>query len=354
MQPKTRNPEPNDEGFDAVELRAADWLARREFGLTPAEQAELENWIRENPRHARVLAELEKTSAFLDRWPETLPARVVPLRPEAARRRGWRRFAPAAGLAAALALAGGVGWRTLVSGRAAYHLDASTEIGGLRQLALPDGSVVQLNTDSDVTVRFSAAERRVRLTRGEASFTVAKNPARPFFVEAGGVSVRAVGTAFNVRLRPDNVEVLVIEGRVRVDRSASGGTLLAPVVPAPRADSEPVLSAGHLVVVPVRNALPMAPALPREMPAAAIQRALAWHERRLQFEATPLFEVVAEFNRYSAHKLVIADPTLAGQKFGGTFRPGRYETLISLLEQSFDVVADRRGNETVLRRRGIP
>jgi transmembrane sensor len=72
------------------------------------------------------------------------------------------------------------------------------------------------------------------------------------------------------------------------------------------------------------------------------------------FEATPLADVVAEFNRYIRHRLVIEDATLGEEKFGGTFHPERYETLISLLEQSFDVVAERRGDTTYLRRRRGP
>jgi transmembrane sensor len=72
----------------------------------------------------------------------------------------------------------------------------------------------------------------------------------------------------------------------------------------------------------------------------------------LKFEAVPLSEIVAEFNRYNRHQLVITDPDLAKQKFGGTFRPDGYNTLVHLLEQSFDVVADRHGDIITLHRRG--
>lgn len=350
----SHKPEPDAEEFDAIEMRAADWMARREFGLSPAEQADLAAWVNEDVRHERALAEIETTSHLLDRWPETLPPRVVPQRAPAGATPRWRRLLPPAGMAAAAAilLVAGFWWRQGDTGSGRYQLEASTEIGGLRTISLPDGSSVQLNTDSDLHVRYSAAERRVELVRGEASFTVAKDPARPFFVEASGVSVRAVGTAFNVRLRSEAVEVLVMEGRVRVDQHASGGTLLTPPGISPDGTApEPILSAGHQVIVPVKNALPLASAQAHVMAPAQIERVLAWQDRRLQFEAAPLSEVVAEFNRYSRHRLVIEDPTLAVQKFGGTFRPERYETLIGLLEQSFDVVAERGETATILRRR---
>ena len=102
-----------------------------------------------------------------------------------------------------------------------YVQGVATDVGEFRNVLLPDGSVVGLNTNSVVEIVYSAAERRIRLTRGEAFFTVAKNPNRPFWVEADGVSVRAVGTAFDVRDRPDAIEVLVREGKVQVHRAGS-------------------------------------------------------------------------------------------------------------------------------------
>src|SRR5581483_9214616 len=92
----------------------------------------------------------------------------------------------------------------------------TTAAGGYERQTLADGSVVELNGNTQVQVAYSPAERRVRLVQGEAHFTVAKNKRRPFWVEAQGVSVRAVGTAFNVRLDPQRVDVLVTEGRVPV------------------------------------------------------------------------------------------------------------------------------------------
>jgi len=80
-------------------------------------------------------------------------------------------------------------------------------------------------------------------------------------------------------------------------------------------------------------------------------RTLAWRERRLVFADTPLSEVVAEFNRYLKHQLIIADPELGRRKFGGTFHPERSDTLVALLEQSFGVVVERRGDTTTLRPR---
>ncbi len=164
--------------------------------------------------------------------------------------------------------------------------------------------------------------------------------------------MQAVGTVFNVRVRPESVEVLVTEGRVRVDDVASGGTLLASSgSPDGKEDLQPVLAARQRVVVPVAATVRLAPAVADVVAPRQIEQALAWQDRRLKFESTPLHEVIAEFNRYNRHKLVIEDSALAAQKFGGTFRPEGYETLIGLLEQSFSVVAERNEHATILRRR---
>jgi transmembrane sensor len=84
--------------------------------------------------------------------------------------------------------------------------------------------------------------------------------------------------------------------------------------------------------------------------APRLESTLAWKVGRLEFTETPLAEVVAEFNRYNRHQLRIVDPVLASEAFGGSFAPGGYESLIDVLQQSFDVVAERRGSETLLRR----
>jgi transmembrane sensor len=361
MNALRNHPEHPREEFDAIETTAADWLARREFGLAPEESAELERWLRQDERHGRVFSELQMTAALFDRHPEALAttsgeaagspagrASAPARRPRALRAAGWTA------LAAALVIGVFLTWRPATHDTRAYHLAAQTEVGGLQTLELPDGSVARLNTDSELAIRFEPGERWVRLARGEASFTVAKDSRRPFFVEARGVTVRAVGTEFVVRLHAAAVDVLVTEGRVRVENAAAE-SLLPARLPAPATAAQtapaPVLSAGEKVLVPLGRAAPEAAAAVTEVAPAQIARTLAWRERRLIFEDTPLSEVVAEFNRYIKHRLVIEDPDLGRRKFGGTFHPERCDTFIALLEQSFDVVTERRGDTTILRPR---
>lgn len=354
--PKFNDPE-------QVEATAAVWLSLRDRGMSESETAEFMRWLQQDARHAETFNALDRVWRDFNRASVIRPAgtaepdiELLAPRPQPRRRRR-PMLVGALAAAAALALAW-AGFRVLDGPRPT----AETAVGAFHRLELADGSVVQLNTDSAVRVRFAEAERRVELLRGEAFFTVAKDAARPFTVSAGRVAVRAVGTAFNVRLRPEAVEVLVTEGKVAVgDGTVDRGPPATDPHPAdttsggiPDSASGFLIGAGERALIP--NLAPQdsvaaapVPTVVEPVGAPVIERALAWQERRLEFEATPLSEVVAEFNRYNQHQLVIADPRLAGKQFGGAFRADGHEAFVNLLESSFGVVAERDDGRTVLR-----
>ena len=400
-----------DGELPAIEKVAAEWMIRRDRGLDVAQEAELTRWLQADERHEQVFGALDATwdlisnvrsaaqpqprrSAFsrVRRRPKTKDQRpkdhqstlAVPSRkimhaeeqhfeglyyrdsltdPEAAHRWEWKAGWIAPLLAAAATIAVGIFWVSARMGDSRgtdYVTSAQTTVGAWRELILPDRSVVQINTDSDLKVQYTRNERRVLLHRGEAHFTVVKNPARPFVVVAGDVEMRAIGTAFNVRLRSSSVELLVTEGAVRVAPPA------APVADAnqgPRADSppsasmdsgvtSPVVVAGQRLIVPQSpspQALTATPPIPASLEPQVIRQALAWQSRRLDFESTPLPEIVAEINRYNRQKLVIRDPQLETRRFGGSFPAGDYETFVRLLETNFRVSATRKGDEIHLR-----
>lgn len=335
-----------------LEAVALDWFARCQHGLTAEQEKEFQDWLAADARHAVLFSELDGTWELLGRVGEPM-AEIAVVAPPVRRARRWLRFALPVAAAAALTL-GYLGWWR----PAHYAGETVTEIGALRELRLPDGSLLTLNTDSAVTAAFTPTERRIRLDRGEVHFAVAKNPARPFIVEAGGVAVRAVGTAFNVRLDAQTVEVLVTEGKVRVDDSVSGRSLLVAPAGVP-ADSlaalgQPVLASGQKVVV----ALPthaatldatFAPTAATVISTDQMQRELAWRERHLDFELATLREIVAEFNRYSRHQLVIGDPVLAEKRFGGSFKPDDQAGFVRMLQENFGVIVQETESATVLR-----
>ncbi|MBL9209465.1 MAG: FecR domain-containing protein [Opitutaceae bacterium] len=357
----------------ATERAALAWVARLDRGLSASEEIEFERWVAADARHARLLQEFDGTWALLDRVRElpetriettestTAPAGTAPLR-------GFNRSRWAVALtatAAALVL-GVLSWlarSSSLSDRAPYSAVAGTEVGELRTIALPDGSHIRLNTASSVAVDYTPTSRTIRLNRGEAHFTVAKDPSRPFTVTAGSVAVRAVGTAFNVRVRSESIDVIVTAGRVRLNGDAPslhppttpnpGGNFpaTAPEVASDTQYTDLALSAGEAISLPQRGPETAKQAAPRSVSLSPveIERVLAWREHRLEFVAEPLAAMVAEFNRYHRVKIIIADPALGAQRFGGNFRADDPAGFVRVLTANFNVIAEPGENEILLR-----
>jgi transmembrane sensor len=321
---------------------ASAWLAKRDRGLSAAEQDDYMQWLAADPRHAEALqqhaAALERMMQLYEWTPANDTEPNADLFAPAARTRAPQRWIGAAlAVAAVLALA-------FVLTRPAEETDAvarapKSYLRVNERLALPDGSRVELRDGAQLIVQYSETERRVKLAGGEAHFSVWKDKARPFVVDAAGVEVRAVGTAFNVRLGARDVQVLVTEGRVQVEQPAAG-----------KARDPAYVSVGEQAIVP--RSPETAPRLASVTP-EDIARELAWQAPRLEFNETPLADAVAEFNRLNRHQIEIGDRDLGSLRIGGTFRPDNVEGFIRLLasEASFGVVAESQsGNRTVLRR----
>lgn len=355
---------------EPIEAAAARWLARRDRCMTPAEQDAYLQWLREDARHGLTLRRLEQTWAGLNQLSKWRPAHSPQPNPDLLappRRRLWR-WSGLLAAAAAVVFAAAHWWPAGASaGQTIIH-------PGPEKLTLEDGSIVELNTGAKVEVHFTPAERRVQLLRGEAHFSVAKNPARPFIVAADQYTVRAVGTAFSVSLDREAVAVLVTEGKVTVNQSLP--TAVDAPRPAPRELSQ--LVAGQQAViqnvashrpVPVTAVAGTAPASATRAPAvvpeiaasapqvqvrdvtpAEIERALSWQGLRLEFINMPLGDVAREFNRYNRQKMVITDPETAALLVGGNFRADNVDGFVRLLDASFGITAFPHGEEIILRR----
>lgn len=331
-----------------IDRQAAEWFGRRELGLSPGQEQEFQFWLSADHRHAEHYRQFDETWAMLDDLKELQHLR--PASPGKLNqglvfpRRSWLPATLAVAAAIAVAF---IFWTRPDSDFVSYAI--ATERGGMQKLELPDGSVVRLNSDTALAVNLTAGERRISLQRGEAYFTVAKDPSRPFIVSVAGVSVRAVGTAFNVALGSSSLEVLVTEGKVRMEELIKGQSVL----PGWQGGKEqPVLEPGQkavLALLPETALAPVATVVGVTPPEA--EKTLAWQVKLLEFDMQPLSEVVAEFNRYNQHQLVIADPELAGRIFGGTLRADNYEALVELLAARFGVTAERSGGKTILRAR---
>jgi transmembrane sensor len=347
---------------EQIAAEAADWILRSDRGLSAAEQDDLSLWLAANPRHGAAFAEhrwgwdeLDRLTGLQTSLGAVPDPDLFAPRARGRARRSWWSWAAGSALAAAAAIAVVLVLRVprTTEGKITTMLSAAP----CERLTLADGSVIELNRGAAAEAAYSPAERRVRLLRGEANFTVAKDPARPFIVSAGSVEVRAVGTVFNVRLDSAAVEVIVTEGHVRVASpefvapALAGPTNLpakagatSNTIPAPlslRAGESTVVSRAPAAAAPEVVALP---------PAQLAAR-LAWQPRLLDFTDVPLAEIVAEFNRRNAVQLTVAEPALAARRLSATFRSDNVEGFVRLMESDFGMAAEwRDGREIVLRR----
>jgi transmembrane sensor len=343
----TSAPEDSDErGYsERIEAEASHWAGRSEGVLSPRDREQLRAWLALDVRHQaafqtyrRLARRMEKLRAH---GPAAEPAACSPEFKRNGSSLIGRRLGLAIGVAAVLAFV--AFWMRPPSGDAGPSGRTVAEAGGLRTVSLPDGSTVRLNHDSEMTVAFSDRMRSVVLANGEAHFEVTPDAKRPFVVSAGGVSVRAVGTAFLVRHAEAEVEVLVTAGVVDVNYAVSGA-------PETKDLDVRLLEAGQRTVIrsPFGTPGDLSTGTVETWTRAEIDRRLAWTQPLLDFPPTPLREIVAEMNRHSAHRLRLADPALGNMSVGGSFRLGDRETFILMLEASFGLRAERGAEETVL------
>ena len=208
----------------------------------------------------------------------------------------------------------------------------STGIGEQSTIQLMDGSTVELNARSKVTVRLTDRRRDVALIEGQALFRVAKDKQRPFVVRAGDAQVRAVGTEFDVYRKQTKTVVTVVEGRVETYPESGGAGAAAIVLSA----GEQLTVLPHTVTKPTR---------------ADIVAATAWVQKRLMFEETPLSEVAEEFNRYNRRPLAIEDPELQTLKISGVYSSTDPASLINFLRNQNSIrVIETENQVRVVRR----
>jgi transmembrane sensor len=277
-----------------IDSNAIDWAVKLDRGLTEAEQQDLEIWLGQDSRCLGALARAQAGWVHTDRAQalkgihqlrsgRLLPGVTVP--------RHW-----AAAAVVLLSMLGAKWWWDF----SANH--PSTAVGEIRRVPLADGSQVTLDTGSGVAVHYKAQTRLVTLERGVALFDVAKDPKRPFIVEAGQTRVRAVGTSFIVRRWDKGEEVIVVHGTVDVWRE-----LASPESSTRLTAQHRTLSSGGQFSSPELMSLP------------EMDRATAWKSGAIALSGQSIAEASEEFNRYNRLHIVV-DPVLAGETVVGRFR----------------------------------
>lgn len=317
-----------------IDDMAVRWALRIDAdAMDRTERSEMDLWLARDPRHRGALVRARAALTLLDSGAATARAAAAPSSSGSARPlRRWR--APLlGGMAAACVAALALPW--LMPAPAAYQ----TAKGQIREVALSDGSLAVLNTDSRVQVEYGPATRRIALGRGEAWFKVVHNAARPFVVEADGVVVRATGTAFSVRERDGAVVVAVTEGSVAVWRGDDAARRIA--LRAGTMASLPVAPSGKPLPAAVADATPRLERIaPGEPP--------AWREGGAAFDETTIADAAAELNRYNQVTLRVVDPAIAQHRITGYFQVGKPAQFADAVARITGARVSRDGNEIVI------
>lgn len=299
--------------------QAAAWFARlRADDCTAADEATFRAWIESAPEHDTAMkaadAAWRATGAIADN-----PA-ILALRREASATPstlGRRTFIAAGGTAAALAAFGLVPAQRPASRTASNDGGYETAVGQRLSVPLPDGSVLTLNTATRLRVALSPSERAIFLAQGQFIAEVAKDASRPFVVHAAGRRIVAVGTEFDVRLKDDDIEVTLLEGRVVVD--SGPGAKHSELQPGERLTVKPD---GPVSVEPV-----------------SAERLTSWRSGLLVFENDPLSAAVAEVNRYSQAHIVLSDERVRELRVSGVFMTGQPDRFVAALTRYFPLRA---------------
>jgi transmembrane sensor len=318
-----------------IEERAALWVLRQEEpSWTPADQAEFDEWLAESDAHKVAFWRLEcgwreaDRIAALGTPPEPVEQRFAPSS-------WWKPLAIAASVLVAFTI-------FLVQlpsfqsdGTQQASMRFETPVGGHRVVKLPDGSRVELNTDTVVKAVVNEGQRAVWLERGEAFFDIAKQPGQAFVIYAGARTITVLGTKFSVRRTPREIVVAVLEGRVRVDEKAGAGP-----------DRHATVTAGDVAFARDRSTLVA-------NSAEAVSQQLAWRNGLLQFDGATLADAAAQFNRYNHKQLVIGDPEAARILVAGSFLARNVDAFARLVERAYGVDAQNRSDRIFLSARRL-
>ncbi|TQV89581.1 FecR family protein [Aliikangiella coralliicola] len=362
-----------------ITAEACAWIAQIESeGMTSDDLAAFKEWIERSAAHKAEIRRLAQLSGEIN----ILTEMASPLKDAAARQRElinpghssrvsknyWSKNYFTAGIALATVLFFSFIFIIQQNDSLTTPQLYTTAVGGHREVILSDGTLLALNTDSEVEVDYNENRRKVRLLKGEAFFQVAHNSNRPFIVYAGKNSVRAVGTAFAVSLLPQTFELTVTEGKVELSDTAKDKPIVSEqkvtktALLEPSKDSEQItdepekiyLSAGETLAYNPLDEKQIRTEQIKIVSEREIRRQLSWQDGLLDFSETPLIEVVEDLSRYTSLEIEILDPELRNMKFGGLFRTDELQALFDALETTFDIKVVKVNDKLVRLSRNSP
>ncbi len=295
---------------EALSDQAIEWVVRLHSGhATRAEHEAFARWRQNDPQHEAAAQEAETIWSGIG----TAGHKVRKSERASARAKISRRAL--LGVASVGLIGGGLVQTGLL--RLTFLADYSTGIGERKTIALSDGSTIQMNARSALSVSFDRTQRLISLFEGQATFSVAHDPARPFLVAAADGQTKATGTAFDVDMRPEEVAVTVLDGTISVTTKVVA--------------EHPVVAGLNQRVRYTDDGM----ILPAEDVNADIET--AWRRGKLAFNNRRLAEVVAEVERYRRGKIVLVGSSLRQLSVTGLFDLTDPESVLTTIRQTLPV-----------------
>ncbi|WP_083608115.1 FecR family protein [Teredinibacter haidensis] len=345
----------SDTNINDIKHQAAEWLVRMdEAPLSPAETNEFHQWIKQSPYHSSYFLKVVKqwdNMAILEDLARIFPRANTQTNPHQVQksRRRWLGLPKLY----AYSLTGGFAAAAFSIVLALFiniELDNTqhfeTRPGERATYTLTDGSVLMLNTDTQLDVDYREERRTISLIKGEANFEVAKNKQYPFVVKAANSFVWAVGTAFNVRYLNSQVDVAVSEGTVKVFANAAPHQQKFDTVITD--DNQAILTQGYSVRI--NRTLQE----PEALNQTELEQKLAWLDGALIFNGIELGVAIEEISRYTSSNIVVKDSNVAKIRIGGHFKTDNIDSLLQTLSKSFSIKVTKLGNGDILLSKGSP
>ncbi|KAF1030670.1 MAG: Protein FecR [Pseudomonas sp.] len=294
-------------GHATARDEAAQWFTRvQDRPLDADERSRFDAWRAEHPEHQYEFDVLQGLWSAADLLPKARLQALCEAPVQPPKRRQVLRYAVAAGV---VAVALGLGVFGLTR-PAPYDAEFRTALGEQRQVTLPDGSVMDLNSRSVVAVHYVSGWRRVELKQGEAMFSVQHDTSRPFVVATGVGQVTVTGTRFDVRRDDDQTRVAVESGTVKVKGNASGDVVTLTAGRGTQIDGQGRVAAAYAV-----NA----------------EELTAWRSGKLVFNNALLGDVAREVSRYREQPLRVNAPAVANLRLTSVFKSNDTDALLKAL-----------------------
>jgi len=324
-----------------IEKEAATWVAHMDTrALTEEERKQFHKWVKQSSQHRESIermsiiwggSDILDELNYIDHETESIDEI-----PETRVKNNWLQVAIAASVVLVFTTLFYQSFNSVEQSQQGHYI---TAVGGQETIVLIDGSTIILNTNSEIDVTITPTSRIIKLFRGEAHFEVASDNKRPFEVYAGDGAVEAIGTAFTVYLRNENVEVTVTEGVVKLLAQPDTQNNVPSLEIDNSSDSNlttiAALTAGQNAVFSEKVQSV------EWMSEEELEQKLLWREGFVIFAGEPLSKVVADISRYTNIVIEIEEPSLEETPIGGRFKVGDVEGMFEALENIFGVRVNR-------------